>query len=454
MAKNKVKRGFFGYLLIFLGFALGILCILTVVLVFNPGKDVYGIGLRFVAHNHAYEIYKAENTNAYFNNFSAVNFESKYANFNIKNDNTVDNFKVVVSPKISAFSKTEATGLSVGVTHANGVLNISVTEPNLWFSLSSKIDVTLIVPCTDYAKGYNVMKNADLTITTQSGSITLGDDNIRDTYYAKNATINSNNGRITVKNNIKLTDGALTINTKTSAIIASAGYVSNQAYISNLTINNTSGKIDIGRVPGNLTLNAIGKVEAQINNVYGDLEINSKNGYVNIKNLQGSLYAANNLELTNIIVGTIDGNIALETTAGDITVEKLIGEAEIETTSGHVKINEANNQINIRTTSGNVYVVQKSNDLTEIFTESGKITVKLYEVGNVVLNTQKSSIDLSVKAGKTYVLDYQTKNGMAASWVTESLEKSGVLLVGGAAADSDLKIDADAPNGRINAVEF
>ena len=105
MAKSKVKRGFLYYLLIFCALVLGLFCIFVAILIFNPGKDVYGINLRYVSHHKEIIKYKSTDTNTNIDDlaYTSVEFNSGSTDFEIEFSSEEDSSLLpsVIGPVIS-----------------------------------------------------------------------------------------------------------------------------------------------------------------------------------------------------------------------------------------------------------------------------------------------------------------------------------------------------------------
>lgn len=444
MAKSKVKKGFLYYILMFIFLVLGVLCILATILIFNPGKDIYGINLRYVSIHSPKEYYKLTNAETQISdtNFDTVEFNAGSTNFNIMYDASETFTKVYFQPYITALSQSEKITFDISITVSNNKLLISVVEPELWLPFSNSSTINLIFPTT---------KKLDTTafnVNTTSGSVKFGNDSTTQ-YKIQALNIKTETGDISIYKNLEVTSQNIKIETKTSNV-----YVSS-TITGTLDIENTKGRIKIYELQGTLKLTNYDRLEAECDYVANDIFLKSTNGFIRIKKLgqnftNGNFTTIENADNTNIIIKEMTGNASIVTNTGYVSIDYLGNQALIETTSGSVEIKQASNNLDINTVSGTINVTQLGiNARTTINSEKGQIKANFTEIGNVTLSTDNSSITINVTTGKPFVLIYNSGNGITTSWSTIDLEKNGTLLVSGATDTSENKIVALAPKGKI-----
>lgn len=437
MANSKVKKGLLYYLFILLLIVLGIFCIFSAILIFNPGKDVFGINVRYVSHKKQIEYYKLTNSDTLIENsvYENVTFNSGYTNFIIEYSEDEVNTKIVFNPKVSALSKNENTNFDIKIEIVDKTLNITVTEPELWIGFSKKADVKFICP-----RNKNLKNNA-FDITTTSGSVTLGDNTHQ--FVMKDLNIKTETGNVTIYNNVDTVSHNANIITKKSSI-----YVLSEL-TGTLSIENEKGRIYTPNFKGSLKITNTGTLELNGDEIAGDVLIKSKNGYVNVKTIKGNFTTFDNVENTNIIIKDLQGDIAVTTSAGYIDIEKVGNQALIETDSGSVKIGSISKKTDISTKSGAITVTQKGAAKTTLNTEKGKITANFVEVLMAEINSEWSDININIATGKVFKLNYTTKYGIQASWITTDLENNGTILVSGADEFCTNVITANSENGKI-----
>lgn len=472
MAKSKVKKSFFYYLFVFLGFVFGAFCILATILIFNPGQDIYGIGIRFVNFNKLSDYYytteeiEANRTKIQHGTYDTVKFTSDYTNFNISYDVDEHNTRVRLQPAITALSKSENIDLKISISITNNVLNIEVTEPELWIGFSKAATVYLILP-----KNGNFTA-VDFDITTKSGAIKFGDKSDKQ-YEVNSININSESGSIEFGNNLNIVSGNVNIKAKNSRVNIDSNIGTA------LNIENENGKIDIDTISGDIHLTSSKTLEVNANKIGGDVYVNSTNGYLNIKQLGSTLISQNsninkvvgyveefasnqtlvsyingnfvsetNLDNTNIIIGKMTGDADIESQTGYVTIGKLGKKADITTTSGSIEIQNAYNNIDAVSTSGAITITQHSNLAnTILISDVGKITANFTELGSAQLTT-KGDIDVNAKTGLAFKFVYNAK-AISVNWISTELPLSGYVLVSGAIEATTTIVTANSSNGKV-----
>lgn len=467
MAKSKVKKSFFYYIFVLLGFVFGVFCILATILIFNPGEDIYGIGIRFVTYNKTHDYYytteELESARTKLQNatYSTVKFTSGFTNFNIAYDSDEYQTKVRFQPAITALSQSEDINLDISIRVAGGVLNIEVTEPDLWIGFSKNVTVYLTLP-----KNAN-FTNKNFDITTQTGAVQFGDKTDKQ-YEINSLKITSQSGAITLANNLTVKSGNVDIKTESSQIKINSN-ISNTLKIENIT-----GKINIDEISGTAKFTNSGTIELNANIIGGDIYANCTNGYINIKQLgstilstgtvngyieptsgqtligysKGNFVVEKNIENTNIIIGKMTGDADIECQAGYVSIEKLGKKADIVTTSGSIEIKNAYNNVDALTTSGTITVTQNSNlAKTILISEVGTITANFTNLGSAELTT-KGNINVNVKTGLAFKFVYNAK-AIQVSWITSELPLNGYVVVSGASESTTTLVTANSENGKV-----
>lgn len=470
MAKSKVKKGFFFYLMILVFILFGIFCVLTAILIFNPGQDVFGLNIRYISHIKDVDYYKLTGTETLIQslNYDTVEFNGGYTSFGITYDQDAVNTKISFKPSVTALTRSEDTNFHLNIELVGSKLVISITEPEIWFGLHKGAIINFV--CSKDTSFENVTFN----INTASGAVSVG-DRTNNTYSIKDLNIKTDTGAIAIYNNLRVASQNITIQAKESRMSI------NSNINGVLNIENAKGKIKIGTLCGDLRLNNSDTLEVDCKNVGGDVFIKGVNGYVKIENLgitevqtggtlnrvygyvtkfaegeslsgyiKGNLTTIDYVDNINIIVNSMVGNATITGRTGYVEIDKLYSQALIETTTGSVTIKESHNKLDIKTTKGNIEVVQQGQDAkTTIDTQNGKILASFAKIGNAVLSTKTSNIEIRVATGEAFNLTYATKNGIDVSWATSDWEKSGTASIFGATAETTNSINASAENGKI-----
>lgn len=424
---SKVKKGFLYYIAWVLFIIVGIFCIFACVLIFNPGKDVFGINFKYVSDSKIEEINKLSGTNTLINglSYSNVNVSGGFTNVSVLKKSDYDNVTLHLNKKIVGFSSSKNITYSVNVTLENDTLNIELKEPELSMGLSKTAHLEIICPKEQS------FSNKAFTVTTTSGTITLGS---AEQYEMDVKTFNATTktGTININKKSSTADGCLTLNTESSNINVYSNVTNN------LKINTKNSKVFIDNIDGTLDISAT-ELKVKANKIGTDVNFSSKNGYINIKEL-GNINAKQNgnfsaeadkMHIANITINKMAGNLSLPNAdASDITIGEIYGVCNAETTSGTVKIGKTYNNIRVKTKSGRVEFTQLSTERTNIQTQSGAIVANFAELGaQTDLTTEKANITVNLKDGLLAQVNYSTKGKIDVSWITTELEKEGTLLL-------------------------
>ena len=443
---SKVKKGFLYYLLWLAFICFGTVCIFATVLVLNPNKDVFGIGIRYYSNNNVtnYDEVDVDGVMKPLKNIAItqVNINSDYANINVVKNDYHERITFSFDRKIKGFTKSKVKECSIKLTLEGTTLTVDVVAPEFWIPLSTSLNITMYCPNSLTFENYN------FDIKTNSGDVKFGIGNCID-YSISGLNIETKNGDINL--NKKLTVNSGVVNIKT----ASADTYVYTNVQSELNFETTKGKLYVDEINGNLNIEA-NTLSAKCNKVYGNVKYSSKNGYIRINKLgdsaNGNFTAdVDKMHIANVIIEEMRGNITIPNgESSNITVNNLGGEALINTTIGSVKIGQTSHDVTITTTQGRVEVLQLSlGAKTDITTTSGSIWANFIEVGTARLTTTKGTIAVNVATDKTFVFDYATSGSVSVSWIKEKLNKTGVIYVAGATASTANKIEAKSTSGKI-----
>ena len=168
---SKVKKGILYYIAWVLFILVGIFCIFACVLLFNPGADALGIGLRYVSDGKSYTINQVDiNGNKKFIKDISVNqfnINGGFTDVELIKSNDYEQITIVVNKKITGFATTDKINYITNVTFENGSLNIDVTEPQLWLGLSTNATIKIVCPLALSFSNYT------FNITTSTGSVSI-----------------------------------------------------------------------------------------------------------------------------------------------------------------------------------------------------------------------------------------------------------------------------------------
>lgn len=448
---SKVKKGFLYYILWLVFIVLGVFCVFGSILIFNPGKDVFGWGLRWISDTRQTEYQKVNDT--WFANCSidTVEVNSGFTSFNVIRTVDYKSVTFVLKKNIVGFSThktnfTYSTNLSLDGTK----LKIDITEPEMSLPLGANATLTMYCPTEMNLDNYSFIVN------TTSGSTTFGRNNYEFGLNVSKIDITSKTGAVSIQNNVTINSGTLNINTEKSEI----NIYNNISGFLNIT--SKTSKINIPNISGSVNVEA-DEIKFDAGTILGNAKFSSAKGYIKIDTLgQQSNPASGNLTteidktvIANIIVKTMYGNLTLPSAgASTITVDNLYGQALVETTSGDVTFGDVKDNIYITTNSGSVTFNQTSaTAVANVSTNSGKINATFNGINTATLASTKGAININVKNGLLWKLNYIADNGINVSWITTSLEKQGTILAPNA-SDSETKTITATTSGKISVSNF
>lgn len=447
---SKVKKGFLYYLMWLAFIVFGIACILGTILLFNPNKDVFGFGLKYVSflNTETYNMVKIDGTDRNIKdlNITTFNINTKYADLRMVIDPVYTQITFEMNRKINGFSNEKGNSVCyLDFDYADGnTLNVNTVAPDFWLALGKNITITMYIPKT------YVLNNKTFNIESTSGCFTPDASGSVAEMALGNLNIKTDSGKITLPEGLKITSGMLNVDCKNA-----------QTYIYNnltsmLNFKTDSGKLYVKKIAGNLNIEA-NKLDVKCDEVLGNISYSSKTGYIRVGKLgtndtNGNFTAEiDKLHIADVIIEQMTGDLDIpNASASNITVTSLGGEALVETTSGNIKIGNAQKNVTLKTKSGSVNLTQTSEtSKTVIETESGKIATNLTSVGNVSLKSEKGFIEINTATDLQYLFTYSTEKEITVSWIQEQLPKQGTISVGGATETCTSKINATTKSGKI-----
>ncbi len=449
---SKVKKGFLYYIAWALFIVFGIACIFACILIFNPGKDIFGINLCYISDSRVIEYQKVNDKWFADTNITAIDFESTYTKFSVVRNSDYSIMTLKLNKKIVGFGNDEKNcTYNISMNLVGSTLQIKIEEPNLTLPLAPNASMTLFCP-----KELN-LNNISFNIKTTSGGVSFG-ENGKDAISmdVKDIDVSTDSGSVTLTKNVNLQSGVLDIKSKTANISI------NNNISNNLNIETQSSKVVVPKIGGNLNITAK-ELKVTSTEILGNVKFSSEKGYIKIAKL-GNISALTNgnftaevdkMHIANIIIGEMAGDLTLPSAgASDITVDKLHGEALIVTTSGNVNLKNCNSQVSVETQSGNVTLTQNSTtEATNIETKKGKITTTFNYLYQSNLESESGNIVINVKDGLQFKLDYFAKKGLSVSWITTDIENEGTFLAPNTSNSTNKVINATT-NGKINVYNF
>jgi len=152
-------------------------------------------------------------------------------------------------------------------------------------------------------------------------------------------------------------------------------------------IRNGFGKLSAGRLQGDVNLkNQFGALEAR--DITGDTEINNEHGSLEIRTVNGQLRASN--QFGEILVDNVTQDIEIEGAHGKMTVKRIDGKADLKNTFGAINCSDVKGTLEIRNNNAKVDVFNVGKDVT-IYNSFGRVKV-IETGGNLWIRNNNSNV--------------------------------------------------------------
>lgn len=408
--KGKVKKGVGSYLFVlFLAIIATFLVIITVML-FSPFKNI--LGFKYFAYKEDEYVLSATNADGNetinFETIENLNIDCSFANVLVERSTKVDTYGFRFENYLSGFARSDHdTDFSYEVYYTDSTkkeLNVELHEPEGFLYFNRNITITVLISTK---VTYN-LDNTNLNITNTKGNIYLGNQDKVWKVIGEE-----------VKNYV--TFGTVNLKTNTGKTIIFPYAIGT---FDNLYIKTEKGKIesriDVG-VTGECEIYAekakinfkkliagttdkpakfdLGNSKFYAKDVVANIELNIKDGYLDIDKLMGFLSsndAIDQMAKATITIKEFDGFLSLPyVNNSKVNLGKVSGTSQIyvRSTGGNINIKKSEAYyVNIETTSGNVNVYSSGMDV-DVTTVSGNINVTFDN--DVMLN----ELDLASKSG-------------------------------------------------------
>ncbi len=138
-----------------------------------------------------------------------------------------------------------------------------------------------------------------------------------------------------------------------------------------------------------------------------DVDIETSDGDVSLERLRGQ--AVLNSSDGDIEVGTLIGDLSLETSDGDIRLDSIRGATRAVTSDGDLRIDAIEgDDVYIKTSDGDVRIGRIEADAIELYTSDGDFDCKELSAREIVVKGSDGDLDLGVVSG---ALEAKTSDG-------------------------------------------
>lgn len=198
---------------------------------------------------------------------------------------------------------------------------------------------------------------------------------------------------------------------------------------SNININGNLDTLQIklqsldGRITANDFTNNLSRLfiitfqsNVKINEIEGDVYLDSLGGFFNAKLIRGDFEATENINTTKIYIDKVEGSVIISNYEGNfgVDIKEILGTANIITSGGNIKIGSLNGETNITTISAGVDVIISSTNTNRLIinTESGNIFVDFKRIfHNHLLTTKSGQISVKFAYSCSFLLNAYSEKG-------------------------------------------
>lgn len=412
---KKVNRGFFSYLLMFLGVVLAFFVICVVIMIFSPGTKIFGFsyfseksGEKEIVSATVYdgeqkvegETFSLNNSDMQMNDISTIVLKSNIYSINVKQkEKTTDSVKsaltVLVNTTVSGFAKDNKikTELYCNYFKNTKTLELVANAPTGFLHFNNTAYIDVLFP-TEFNKNINI------EIENENGNVYLGNNS---TSNIQSNTLNVNKLDVNIKSGTLYSYNyfAIADSTKDSTLKTNNGKIN---FASSISANNLTVETENGNI--NLTSESL--------NVLNEFKVKSNTSFVEIKKAT-ALNFDFDVEGGKIYAGELTGNIVFsqESNSCDFQANKIIGSLligtintdfdKIKTKTSVLIKEEISGKVNI-TTNGEVNIAKITNSLltSNIRTNSAKVNVSEVEVNLDVVSNSGQIILGKIENSNTY----------------------------------------------------
>lgn len=449
--KNTVSKGILFYVFMLIAVALGVLCVIGAILIFSPGTEIFGISYYVNHTSQQIEFVDDDRIDDLFDRgqIDTINVTTNYANMSIET-RKYGFVEFVIEPTLTGLMTNEnkdTYSQTCSYDRTTKTLSLTVLAPKMLLAFNDSIDVVLSVPESIRDTNLNINFN------TQSGKLYLGNKEL-DNYTIKSLSMTAENSSTVIlgshtkiSNDISISIPSGNINFKRDITANIINIDSNSAKIE--TKNIDAQEINIDTESSSIKMENI-TVETNFN-------YNANRGVLMITKLNGNLNNSEDVIISNISIGTVNGEVLLPgAKSSDIKIDELNGKGTISTESGNVTIKEAKGILWVTTESGKIDVnintmtdldttsYNEEQGIVNLETQSGTININ---VANLLLKnyikTTSGKINCNISPELNLIIDYNcTNNAPTLSTGLSSGESAnqGKITMGNSGTDENIDI--------------
>ncbi|MDD3397853.1 MAG: DUF4097 family beta strand repeat-containing protein [Clostridia bacterium] len=399
-----------------------------------PGSNVFGVAYVANVEKTIFNdvIKDSVSTNLDMSDYTKIVFQTENANVKILcgTDNASDSNIVLDKNSFGYYTLGSKTDYTYEFYASGTILYFILDEPEYSF-LKIGGNTTLILNINAFE---TLMPNIEFDIQTTNGSVNFGGATsvtASQAYpiEARKLKIITTNGNIFIDDTVAissimdLTTGYGTINIKGDLSTEQIDLTSFGGNITAKKFTNDLSQLNIN----------INQSKVIINQINGDVFLDSLGGIFNVKLIKGNFETSENIVTTRIVIEKVEKNVNIGNDEGNFTVDinEILGSTSILSGGGNIKISNLRGQASIRTTSAsiNITVNETNTGRLVIDTESGNIWVDFKNIlHNHLLTSVSGQIDVKCSFDCSFYLNAQSESGFIQKvWTGEKTTGEAII---------------------------
>ena len=313
------------------------------------------------------------------------------------------------------------------------VFYVKVDEPTGGFLIRSETVLELIVSS-------NALDDKTLEIATNTGTFTIGGDDITDNstkINTKEIVIESQSGQVNLNN--YSVEEALTI-TKTSGNVKSLLDI---PCTTTINITGGYGLVELENVGNQALQNTLVTMNTTnthtvIKNIFGDFDFTAEGGLLEVENISG--FANLTLGACDCKVATVGNGIDANGGDGYLRIEKVNGNSTLVRNNGETTIGENTGWVNFSSANGSLSLNSCYGDVTATSTY-GNISVTCKDAFNLNINNRHGNTNFTDAQGLVSINTSSEFDSRGTGTITGSFkEVSGQNIINAYAGNVNLTI--------------
>lgn len=434
MADNKVKKGFFFYLLMFILLIVAFVGTCMTIMLFNPGKDVLGFCYYKNNINQKITVTTDESKTEIKideKNYSEINIDAGAANVILQNNTDYKENGIYMVNQSKGFAKSEnKVEFSYSVEIDANKLFIKVNSTEGFLNFSKDANILIHFGNTDAS----IIKNTNLVVKTTSGSVVIGgakNTGYSSDIYPASIDIETKSGSVSFTEHATNIYDSFRIKTETGSVNVSSvkDKINKENKDNSLIVKDErclidvgSGTIDIDKVKSNVWISS-NSGTVRIKEITGDVTVSAESCILDIDKISGNLDFSEGSEIMSschIYADEITGSLNIPNGGeSSIVVDKVSGPVNIHTGNGSVTLGTEktplSNAVYVETVNGKItaFIDDTSSSKVKFFvTTNGDISLNyLTEMKNTTnIETKKGSINFNFNKNSEAKFEFKLSN--------------------------------------------